>query len=101
MGAVGCLGRVGQQLVDLAGNVAFQTADDLPAVFAFRLPSLDVFDGWLVPAHPGGGDTPQGCFYDLQIGDFGVGVLFGGFRGFGVLVVGFRVVGRGGGRCTV
>ena len=23
MGAVGCLGRVGQQLVDLAGNVAF------------------------------------------------------------------------------
>ena len=40
----------------------------------------------------------MGCFYDLQIGDFGVGVLF---RRFGVLVVGFRVVGRGGGRCTV
>ena len=60
MGAVGCLGRVGQQLVDLAGNVAFQTADDLFSGFAFRLPSLDVFDGWLVRAHAGGGDTPQG-----------------------------------------
>ena len=38
---------------------AFQTADDLFSGFAFRLPSLDVFDGWLVRAHAGGGDTPQ------------------------------------------
>ena len=59
MGAVGCWWWVGEQVVYLAGDVAFQAADGLPAGFAFRLAFLDVGDGGLVVAHAGDGDTPQ------------------------------------------
>ena len=60
MGAVGGFGWVGEQVVDLAGDVAFQAADDLPAVFAFCLSFLGVGDGGLVVTHAGDGDPPQG-----------------------------------------
>ena len=39
--------RVGQQLVDLAGDVPFQTADDLFSGFAFRLGFPQIVEGWL------------------------------------------------------
>ena len=60
MGAVGGFGWIGEQVVDLPGDVAFQAADDLPAVFAFCLSFLGVGDGGLVVAHAGDGDPPQG-----------------------------------------
>ena len=60
MGAVGCVRWVGEQLVDLSGDVTFEAADDLATVFAFCLSFLDIGDGWLVAAHAGGGDPPEG-----------------------------------------
>ena len=60
MGAVGSFGWIGEQVVDLPGDMPFQAADDLPAVFAFCLSFLGVGDGGLVVAHTGDGDPPQG-----------------------------------------
>ena len=59
MGAVGGWWWVGEQVVDLAGDVAFEAADGLPAGFAFCLAFLGVGDGGLVVAHAGDGDAPQ------------------------------------------
>ena len=60
MGAIGCVRWVGEQLVDLSGDVTFEAADDLAAVFAVVAPFMDIGDGWLVAAHAGGGDLPEG-----------------------------------------
>ena len=60
VGAVGGLGRVGEEPVDLACDVAFEAADDLAAGFAVGASALGVVDGALVDAQPGDGDAPQG-----------------------------------------
>ena len=58
VGAVGGLGRVGEEPVDLACDVAFEAADDLAAGFAVGASALGVVDGALVDAQPGDGDAP-------------------------------------------
>ena len=58
MGAWGCWGWVGQQLVDLSGDVAFEAADGFSAGFALLLSFLHICDCGLVVACPGGGDAP-------------------------------------------
>ena len=60
VGAVGYGRWVGDQVVDLAGDVAFQAADDLPARLAFCLAFLGVLDGGLVVEHANRSDAPQG-----------------------------------------
>ena len=42
MGSVRCRGRVGEQPVDLAGDVTFQAAGDLTLVLCFGLASGNV-----------------------------------------------------------
>ena len=59
MGAVGGWWWVGEQLVDLSGDVSFQAADDLSAGFAFGLAFLDVCDGGRVVAHTNRCDAPE------------------------------------------
>ena len=44
-------------MVDLAGDVPFQAADDLAAGFGFGFAPAGVFDGSGVGAHPVGGDS--------------------------------------------
>ena len=56
----GGLGRVGEEPVDLACDVAFEAADDLAAGFAVGASALGVVDGALVDAQQGDGDAPQG-----------------------------------------
>ena len=46
IGVVGCGRWVGEQVVDLAGDVAFQTSDDFSTGLAFFL-GLRVFVGWI------------------------------------------------------
>ena len=57
---------VGEQVVDLSGDVAFEAADDLSAGFSFCSAFLDVVDCWLVPAHAGGSDPPE-CVVGLAV----------------------------------
>ena len=61
IGVVGCGRWVGEQVVDLAGDVAFQTSDDFSTGLAFFLASLDVCDRSLVVSHPGDGNVPEGA----------------------------------------
>ena len=56
--AVRCWGWVGDQVVDLSGDVPFQAADDLSTGFALGLSPQGVLDGSWVGAHPVGGYSP-------------------------------------------
>ena len=58
MGTVRCWWRIGEEPVDLSGDVQFQAADDLFAVLPFGLASSDVFFGGSVVTHPVGSDSP-------------------------------------------
>src|SRR6266545_1150007 len=49
-----------QVLVDLAGDVALEAADDVLFGLALLGAPLDVVLGWLVAGHPRQGDHPQG-----------------------------------------
>ena len=51
------LGRVGQQPVDLACDVALEAAHDLAAGLAFALAAPGVVDGALIAAESGEGDV--------------------------------------------
>ena len=53
---MGCWGRVGEEVVDVAGDVPFQAAEDLWAGFSFCLSSGDIFFGGWVVTHPVGSD---------------------------------------------
>ena len=66
MGAVGGWWWVGEQVVDLSGDVSFQAADDLSAGFAFGLAFLDVCDGGRVVAHTNRCDAPE-CVVGLAV----------------------------------
>ncbi len=55
---MGCWGRVGEEVVYLAGDVAFQAADYFGVGFSFRFASGDIFFGGSVGAHSVGSDPP-------------------------------------------
>ena len=60
VGSVGDLGRVGEQPVDLACDVAFEAADGLAAGAALGVAARGVVDALLMDAQPHHGDAPQG-----------------------------------------
>ena len=57
-GTMGGRGRVGEELVDLAGDVAFEAADDLGFGFALFSSALGVGLGSGVGAQSCDGDAP-------------------------------------------
>src|SRR5580700_11185592 len=57
--AVGHGRRAGDELVDLAGDVALQAADDLAAGLAFCPAAGDVVPGALVAGEPDHDDPPE------------------------------------------
>ena len=60
VGAVGCWWWVGEQVVDLSGDVPFQAADDFATGFALGPAFLGVVDGAGVVEHAVGGYSPEG-----------------------------------------
>ena len=58
--AVGHLGWVGEQSVDLSGDVPLDAAHDLASGLAFGAAPCCVVDGALVDAEADHGDAPQG-----------------------------------------
>ena len=56
---MGCWGRVGEQVVDLSGDVAFQAAGDLGLGFSVCLSPGDILFGAGVVTHSVGSDPPQ------------------------------------------
>ena len=58
-GAVRGWWRVGQESVDLSGDVPLEAADDLFSVLSFPLAPCHVFFGGCVVAYPGGSDPPE------------------------------------------
>ena len=63
---MGVGGGLGEQVVDLSGDVPFEAADDLSAGFAFGLAFLDVCDGGRVVAHTNRSDAPE-CVVGLAV----------------------------------
>ena len=55
---MGCWGRVGEEVVYLAGDVAFQAADYFGVGFSLCLSFGDIFFGAGVVTHSVGGDPP-------------------------------------------
>ena len=58
VGSMGCWGRIGEEMVYLAGDVAFQAADYLGVGFSLCLSSGDIFFGAGVVTHSVGSDPP-------------------------------------------
>ena len=55
---MGCWGRVGEEVVYLTGDVAFQAADYFGVGFSLCLSFGDIFFGAGVVTHSVGGDPP-------------------------------------------
>ena len=64
---MGCWGRVGEQVVDVAGDVPFQAAEDLWAGFSFCLSSGDIFFGGWVVTHPVGSDIGHSALFAWRL----------------------------------